>query len=89
MVVSKDRSCPFTLSVPANGAPMLDVACGVRKLPGLTAIPGPVAQGRPGFAPDDLCRGNLWLRNETGVIMQLRASSVTRLLSPAAMPSSP
>ena len=69
-------SYPFTiggLGVGGIGASTISASGEVYKLPSLAQFPGAYAQGRAGFALGDRSAGDLWLQNEAGVIMHLKA----------------
>ncbi|MGE4048463.1 MAG: hypothetical protein AB7F35_26645, partial [Acetobacteraceae bacterium] len=53
----------------------------VYKLPNLASFPGAYAQGRYGFALGTTSGGDLWMQNESGVIMRLRAKRTGLMLS--------
>lgn len=75
---------PFTiggLGVGGIGASTISAAGEVYKLNALSQFPGAYAQARYGFALGNLSRGDLWLQNEAGVIMHLKAKREGLMLS--------
>ena len=75
---------PFTiggLGVGGIGASTISAAGEVYKLPSLAQFPGAYAQGRYGFAFLNRSGGDLWLQNEAGVIMHLKAKREGLMLS--------
>lgn len=78
------KAYPFTvagLGVGGIGVSTLDATGEVYKLPNLAAFPGSYAQARYGFALGNLSGGDLWLQNEAGVIMHLKAKREGLMLS--------
>ena len=78
------RAYPFTvagLGVGGIGASTIDAAGEVYKLHRLADFAGAYAQGRYGFAIGQTSAGDLWLQNETGVIMHLKAKRTGLMLS--------
>jgi hypothetical protein len=69
------------LGVGGIGASTLDADGEVYKLPNLAAFPGAYAQGRYGFAVGQKSGGDLWLQNDAGVIMHLKAKRTGLMLS--------
>ncbi len=63
------------------GASSISAEGEVYKLPSLAAFPGTYAQGRYGFALGTTSGGDLWLQNEAGVIMRLKAKRTGLMLS--------
>ncbi len=53
----------------------------VYNLPNIQAFPGAYAQGRYGFALGRTSGGDLWLKNESGVVMHLHAKREGFMLS--------
>jgi hypothetical protein len=75
---------PFTiggLGIGAIGASTISAAGEVYKLNSLAQFPGAYAQGRYGFAIGDRSGGDLWLQNEAGVILHLKAKREGLMLS--------
>jgi len=62
-------------------ASTIDAEGEVYKLRSLAEFPGAYAQGRYGFAIGATSRGDLWLQNEAGVIMHLKAKRTGLMLS--------
>ncbi|MFL5279506.1 MAG: hypothetical protein ACJ8AW_00500 [Rhodopila sp.] len=80
----KGRSYPFTvggLGVGGIGASTLDAEGEVFKLNNVSQFAGAYAQGRYGFAFGNKSGGDLWLQNEAGVIMHLKAKREGLMLS--------
>jgi hypothetical protein len=75
---------PFTiggLGVGGIGASTISASGEVYKLNSLAQFPGAYAQGRYGFAFGNRSGGDLWLQNETGVILHLKAKREGLMLS--------
>ncbi len=75
---------PFTiagLGVGGIGASTIDAAGEVYKLRNIAQFPGAYAQGRYGFALGTRSGGDLWMQNESGVIMHLKAKREGLMLS--------
>jgi hypothetical protein len=75
---------PFTiggLGVGGIGASTLSAAGEVYKLGNISQFPGAYAQGRYGFAFFNKSGGDLWLQNEAGVILHLKAKREGLMLS--------
>ena len=62
------------LGVGGIGASTLDADGEVYKLNRVSQLPGAYVQGRYGFAFGNKSGGDLWLQNESGVIMHLKAN---------------
>jgi len=80
----KGGTYPFTvggLGVGGIGASTISASGEVYKLPSVDRFPGAYAQGRYGFALGTASAGDLWLQNESGVIMHLRAKRQGLMLS--------
>jgi hypothetical protein len=78
------RAYPFTvggLGIGGIGASTIDAAGEVYKLHNVAEFPGAYAQGRYGFALGVQSGGDLWLQNEAGVIMHLKAKREGLMLS--------
>lgn len=69
------------LGVGGIGASTIDAEGEVYKLPSLSAFPGAYAQGRYGFALGQKSGGDLWLQNDSGVILHLKAKRTGLMLS--------
>lgn len=75
---------PFTvggLGVGGIGASTIDAYGDVYKLNSIAQFPGTYAQGRYGFAVGTASGGDLWMQNEHGVIMHLKAKREGLMLS--------
>jgi hypothetical protein len=75
---------PFTiagLGVGGIGASTISASGEVYKLASLSQFSGAYAQGRYGFALGNRSGGDLWLQNEAGVILHLRAKREGLMLS--------
>jgi hypothetical protein len=80
----RGRAHPFTvggLGVGGIGASTIDASGEVYKLRNIADFPGTYAQGRYGFAFGQASAGDLWLQNEAGVIMHLKAKREGLMLS--------
>jgi hypothetical protein len=78
------RSYPFSISglgIGGIGVSSIDAAGEVFKLGTSAQFPGTYAQGRYGFAIGNTSGGDLWLQNEGGVIMHLKAKRSGLMLS--------
>ncbi len=69
------------IGVGGIGVSTLDAEGEVYKLNRLTDFAGAYAQGRYGFAIGTASAGDLWLQNEAGVIMHLKAKRTGLMLS--------
>lgn len=69
------------LGVGGIGASTIDAKGEVYKLDNLSQFPGAYAQGRYGFALGATSGGDLWMQNESGVIMHLKAKREGLMLS--------
>jgi hypothetical protein len=72
----RGRSYPFSiagLGVGGVGASTIDAKGDVYNLPSVNLFPGAYAQGRYGFVVGNMSGGDLWLKNESGVVMHLKA----------------
>jgi hypothetical protein len=75
---------PFTiagLGVGGIGASTISAEGEVYKLNNLASFAGAYAQGRYGFAIGSTSGGDLWMQNEAGVIMHLKAKRTGLMLS--------
>jgi hypothetical protein len=69
------------LGVGGIGVSTIDASGEVYKLPSLASFPGAYAQGRYGFAIGTMSGGDLWMQNESGVILHLKAKRTGLMLS--------
>ena len=69
------------LGVGGIGASTIDANGEVYKLSSLANFPGTYGQARYGFAIGTMSGGDLWLQNEFGVIMHLKAKRTGLMLS--------
>jgi hypothetical protein len=69
------------LGVGGIGASTISAEGEVYKLTNLANFPGAYAQGRYGFAIGSTSGGDLWMQNESGVIMHLKAKRTGLMLS--------
>ena len=69
------------LGVGGIGASTIDANGEVYKLRSLANFPGTYGQARYGFAIGTMSGGDLWLQNESGVIMHLKAKRTGLMLS--------
>ena len=75
---------PFTiggLGVGGIGASTISASGEVYKLASLSQFPGAYIQGRYGFALGNRSGGDLWLQNNAGVILHLKAKREGLMLS--------
>jgi hypothetical protein len=80
----RGNAYPFTvagLGVGGIGVSTLDADGEVYKLNNVSQFPGAYAQGRYGFAFGSKSGGDLWLQNDSGVIMHLHAKREGLMLS--------
>jgi hypothetical protein len=80
----KGRAYPFTiggLGIGGIGASTIEASGEVYKMPSLAQFPGAYASARYGFALGTKSAGDLWLQNEAGVIMHLKAKREGLMLS--------
>ncbi|MBS0638837.1 MAG: hypothetical protein U1E70_18920 [Acetobacteraceae bacterium] len=80
----RGRAYPFTiagLGVGGIGVSTISATGEVYKLPSLAMFAGSYAQARYGFAVGSMSGGDLWLQNEAGVIMHLKAKREGLMLS--------
>lgn len=78
------RTYPFSiagLGIGGIGASTLSARGEVYKLNNIAQFPGSYLQGRYGFALGTKSSGDLWLQNEAGVIMHLKAKRAGLMLS--------
>lgn len=75
---------PFTvggLGIGGIGAAKMEATGDVYGLTSVAQFPGAYVQGRYGYAFGDKSNGSLWLRNDKGVTMRLKAKRVGLMLS--------
>jgi hypothetical protein len=80
----KGTAYPFSvagLGVGGIGASTIDAAGEVYKLRNLSQFSGAYAQARYGFVIGSTSAGDLWMQNESGVIMHLKAKRTGLMLS--------
>jgi hypothetical protein len=80
----RGATSPFTvggLGVGGIGVSEIQAEGEVYNLPNVQAFPGAYAQGRYGFALGRTSGGDLWLKNESGVVMHLHAKREGFMLS--------
>jgi len=80
----KGSTYPFTvggLGVGGIGISEIQAEGEVYNLPDIRLFPGAYAQGRYGFALGTNSGGDLWLKNESGVVMHLHAKRTGLMLS--------
>jgi hypothetical protein len=75
---------PFSIGgigVGGIGASTISAQGEVYKLASLTTFPGTYGQARYGFAVGSMSGGDLWMQNESGVILHLKAKRTGLMLS--------
>jgi hypothetical protein len=75
---------PFTVGgagIGGIGASTIDASGEVYGLQNVYQFPGAYGQGRYGFAFGDASAGDLWMKNENGVILHLKAKRTGLMLS--------
>ncbi|MDR3530537.1 MAG: hypothetical protein P4L90_08315 [Rhodopila sp.] len=80
----RGRSYPFAvggLGIGGIGASTINAQGEVYSLHNVLDFPGTYAQGRYGFVVGSTSAGDLWLKNEKGVIMHLKAKRTGLMLS--------
>jgi hypothetical protein len=80
----RGRRYPFSISglgVGGVGASSIDAEGEVYNLRDVLAFPGTYGQARYGFALGNESGGDLWMQNEAGVIMHLKARRTGLMLS--------
>jgi predicted small lipoprotein YifL len=80
----RGRAYPFTIGgvgIGGIGASTMEASGEVYHLHDVAQFPGAYAQGRYGFVVGTTSGGDLWLQNETGVIMHLHAKRTGLMLS--------
>jgi hypothetical protein len=78
------QNYPFTIGgagIGGIGASSLDATGEVYKLQDIASFPGGYGQARYGFAVGEASAGDLWMQNEKGVIMHLKAKRTGLILS--------
>ena len=78
------RSYPFSIKgggIGGIGASTIDATGEVYHLNNISQFPGNYVQGRVGFAVGDASAGDLWLQNDAGVVMRLKAQRSGLMLS--------
>jgi hypothetical protein len=83
-LVFRGQAYPFTvggLGIGGIGASTIEAAGEVYHLHNVAQFPGAYAQGRYGFVVGTTSGGDLWLQNESGVIMHLHAKRTGLMLS--------
>lgn len=84
MLHHKGRRYPFTIGgigIGGIGASSIDAEGEVYNLPDVSMFPGTYGQARYGFALGTESGGDLWMQNEQGVIMHLKARRTGLMLS--------
>ena len=84
MLFYNGQAYPFRiggLGVGGIGASTISASGEVYKLRDLSQFPGAYAQGRYGFALGRTSGGDLWLQNQAGVILHLKAKRTGLMLS--------
>ena len=80
----RGRSYPFSISglgVGGIGASEIEATGEVYNLPNVARFPGTYGQARYGFALGTMSGGDLWMQNDAGVIMRLKARREGLMLS--------
>jgi len=80
----RGRTYPFAvggLGIGGIGASTINASGEVYGLNNVSDFPGAYAQGRYGFVVGNTSGGDLWLQNEKGVIMHLKAKRTGLMLS--------
>jgi len=80
----RGRAYPFAvggLGIGGIGASTINASGDVYGLNSVANFPGAYVQGRYGFAAGNASGGDLWLQNDKGVIMHLRAKRTGLMLS--------
>jgi hypothetical protein len=80
----RGQAYPFTiggLGVGGIGISTIDAKGEVYKMANVSQFAGAYAQGRYGFALGSMSGGDLWMQNEAGVIMHLKAKREGLMLS--------
>nr|WP_294510934.1 hypothetical protein [uncultured Rhodopila sp.] len=80
----RGRAYPFAvggLGIGGIGASTINASGEIYGLKSVAEFPGAYAQGRYGFAAGTSSGGDLWLQNDKGVIMHLKAKRTGLMLS--------
>jgi hypothetical protein len=80
----RGRAYPFAvggLGIGGIGASTINASGEIYGLKNVAEFPGAYAQGRYGFAAGSSSGGDLWLQNDKGVIMHLKAKRTGLMLS--------
>jgi hypothetical protein len=80
----RGRAYPFAvggLGIGGIGASTINASGEVYGLSSVSNFPGAYAQGRYGFAAGTSSGGDLWLQNDKGVVMHLKAKRTGLMLS--------
>jgi hypothetical protein len=83
-LIFNGRSYPFSIKgggIGGIGASTIDATGEVYHLNNISQFPGNYVQGRVGFAVGDASAGDLWLQNDAGVVMRLKAQRSGLMLS--------
>jgi hypothetical protein len=75
---------PFTVGgvgIGGIGASTIEARGDVYNLTNLTQFPGTYAEGRYGFAFGQTSAGDLWMKNENGIVIHLKAERTGLMLS--------
>jgi hypothetical protein len=84
MLYYKGRRYPYTIGgigIGGIGASSIDAEGEIYNLPDVSMFPGTYGQARYGFALGTESGGDLWMQNEQGVIMHLKARRTGLMLS--------
>ncbi len=84
VLTHRGRRYPFTvggLGVGGIGASTIEATGEVYNMPSVAQFPGAYAQARYGFALGTASSGDMWLQNEAGVILHLKARREGLMLS--------
>ena len=84
LVLSRERSIPLTsagVGVGGIGLSTIEATGEVYNLRDLGQFPGTYGQARYGFAIGTASAGDLWMQNEAGVILHLKAKRTGLMLS--------
>ena len=84
MLNYRGKKYPFTvagLGVGGIGVSKITATGEVYHLQNIADFPGAYAQGRYGFAAGTASKGDLWLKNASGVVMHLNAQRTGLMLS--------
>ena len=84
VLVFRGKQYPFQVGgvgIGGIGLSTIDAAGEVYNLPDLAQFPGTYGQARYGFAIGKSSAGDLWMQNESGVILHLKAKHTGLILS--------